>query len=70
MMEIDEDALKAFEASKFNFVDDEKKPVDFKSLSDNVQYTLMDGTEVAQDQMSKHDLIATINDEFGKTLNV
>ena len=46
MMEIDEDALKAFEASKFNFVDDKKKPVDFKSLSDNVQYTLMDGTEV------------------------
>lgn len=69
-MEIDEDALKAFEASKFNFVDDKKKPVDFKSLSDDVQYTLMDGTEVVQDQMSKHDLITTINDEFGKTLDV
>ena len=26
-MEIDEDALKAFEASKFNFVDDKIKPV-------------------------------------------
>ena len=69
-MEIDEDALKAFEASKFNFVDDEKKPVDFKSLSDDVQYILMDGTEVVQDQMSKHDVIDTINNEFGAKLNV
>lgn len=68
-MEIDEDALKAFEASKFNFVDDKKKPVDFKSLSDNVQYTLMDGTEVVQDQMSKHDVIDTINNEYGADLN-
>lgn len=69
-MEIDEDALKAFEASKFNFLDDKKKPVDFKSLDNDGQYTLMDGEEVVQDQMSKHDLITTINDEFGKTLDV
>lgn len=69
-MEIDEDALKAFEASNFNFVDDKKKPVDFKSLDNDGQYTLMDGEEVVQDQMSKHDLITTINNEFGKTLDV
>lgn len=69
-MEIDEEALKNFEASKFNFVDDNKKPVDFNNLDDDAQYVLMDGTEVVQDQMSKHDLITTINDEFGKTLDV
>lgn len=69
-MEIDEDALKAFEASKFNFVDDKKKPVDFNNLDDDAQYALMDGTEVVQDQMSKHDVIDTINNEFGKTLDV
>lgn len=69
-MKIDEEALKNFEASKFNFVDDNKKPVDFNNLDDDAQYVLMDGTEVVQDQMSKHDLITTINDEFGKTLDV
>ena len=69
-MEIDEDALKAFEASKFNFVDDKKKPVDFNNLDDDAQYVLMDGAEVVQDQMSKHDVIDTINNEFGKTLDV
>lgn len=70
MMEIDEDALKAFEASKFNFVDDKKKPVDFNNLDDDAQYVLMDGTEVVQDQMKKHDVIDTINNEFGKELDV
>lgn len=69
-MEIDEDALKAFEASKFNFVDDKKKPVDFNNLDDDAQYVLMNSTEVVQDQMSKHDVIDTINNEFGKTLDV
>lgn len=69
-MEIDEDALKAFEASKFNFVDDKKKPVDFNNLDDDAQYVLMDSTEVVQDQMSKHDVIDTINNEFGAKLNV
>lgn len=69
-MEIDEDALKAFEASKFNFVDGDKKPVDFKNLADDGQYTLMDGSEVVQDQMSKHDVIDTINNEYGAKLNV
>ena len=69
-MKIDEEALKNFETSKFNFVDDKKKPVDFNNLDDDAQYVLMDGTEVVQDQMSKHDLITTINDEFGKTLDV
>lgn len=69
-MKIDEEALKNFEASKFNFVDDNKKPVDFNNLDDDAQYVLMDGTEVVQDQMKKHDVIDTINNEFGKELNV
>lgn len=69
-MEIDEEALKNFEASKFSFVDGDKKPVDFNNLYDDAQYVLMDGTEVVQDQMSKHDVIDTINNEFVKTLDV
>lgn len=69
-MKIDEEALKNFEASKFSFVDGDNKSVDFNNLDDDAQYVLMDGTEVVQDQMSKHDLITTINDEFGKTLDV
>lgn len=67
---IDADALKAFEASKFNFVDDNNKAVDYDNLSDDVKYVLRDGETVVQDNMAKHDVIATINNEFGKETNV
>lgn len=67
---IDADALKAFEASKFNFVDDNNKAVDYDNLSDDVKYILRDGETVVQDNMAKHDVIDTINNEFGKETNV
>ena len=67
---IDADALKAFEASKFNFVDDNNKAVDYDNLSDDVKYILRDGETVVQDNMAKHDVIATINNEFGKETKV
>lgn len=67
---INEDALKNFQASKFSFVDADKKPVDFANLADDGQYTLLDGEEVVQDDMSKHDVIDTINNEYGDKLNI
>ena len=59
-----DEALKNFKASKFNFVDDSGKDVDYDNLSDDVKYTLRDGETVVEDNMSKQALINTINNEF------
>ena len=67
---MNDEALKNFKASKFNFVDDSGKDVDYDNLSDNVKYTLRDGETVVEDNMSKQALINTINNEFGKEVNV
>lgn len=69
-MEIDADALKNFKASKFNFVDENGKDVDYDNLSDDVKYVFRDGKEVVQDNMSVKMLVDTINNEFGKEANV
>ena len=61
---MNDEALKNFKASKFNFVDDSGKDVDYDNLSDNVKYTLRDGETVVEDNMSKQALINTIDNEF------
>lgn len=61
---MNDEALKNFKASKFNFVDDSGKDVDYDNLSDDVKYTLRDGETVVEDNMSKQALINTINNEF------
>ena len=67
---MNDEALKNFKASKFNFVDDSGKDVDYDNLSNDVKYTLRDGETVVEDNMSKQALIDTINNEFGKEVNV
>lgn len=67
---IDADALKNFEASKFNFVDENNKAVDYNNLSDDVKYIFQDGETVVEDNMTKQSVINTINNEFGKETNV
>lgn len=67
---MNDEALKNFKASKFNFVDDSGKDVDYDNLSDDVKYTLRDGETVVEDNMSKQALINTINNEFAKEVNV
>lgn len=67
---MNDEALKNFKASKFNFVDDSGKDVDYDNLSDDVKYTLRDGETVVEDNMSKQALINTINNEFSKEVNV
>lgn len=67
---MNDEALKNFKASKFNFVDDSGKDVDYDNLSDDVKYTLRDGETVVEDNMSKQALIDTIDNEFGKEVNV
>ena len=57
-------------ASKFNFVDENGKYVDYDNLSDDVKYVFRDGKEVVQDNMSMKMLVDTINNEFGKETNV
>ena len=69
-MEINEDALKNFQSSKFDFVDAKGNDVDFSNLSDDVKYTLRDGKEIVEDNMSAKDVVDTINNEYGKNLNV
>lgn len=69
-MEIHADALKNFKDSKFNFVDENGKDVDYDNLSDDVKYVFRDGKEVVQDNMSVKMLVDTINNEFGKETNV
>ena len=70
IMNIDQDALKNFQASKFDFVDAKGNDVDFNNLSEDVKYTLRDGETVVQDDMTAKDVVDTINDEYGKTINV
>lgn len=69
-MSIDDDALKNFENSNFNFVDDEGKDVDYNNLSEDVKYTLRDGETVVQDNMPLKYVVDTINNEFGEVTNV
>ncbi|MGM9907078.1 MAG: hypothetical protein ACI4T4_00500 [Limosilactobacillus sp.] len=69
-MEINEDALKNFQNSKFDFVDAKGNDVDYSNLSDDVTYTLRDGETVVEDNMKVQDVVDTINNEYGKTVNV
>ena len=69
-MNIDQDALKNFQASKFDFVDAKGNDVDFNKLNEDVKYTLRDGETIVQDDMTVKDVVDTINDEYGKTINV
>lgn len=69
-MEINEDALKNFQNSKFDFVDAKGNDVDFNNLTDNVTYTLRDGETVVEDNMKVQDVVDTINNEYGKTVNI
>ncbi|QDR72604.1 hypothetical protein FOD75_05670 [Limosilactobacillus reuteri] len=69
-MEINEDALKNFQNSKFNFVDADGNDVDFGNFDDSVKYTLRDGKTIVEDGMHAKDVVDTINNEYGKTLNV
>ena len=63
-MEINADALKNFQDSKFNFVDADGNDVDFDNLDESVKYTLR------EDDMHAKDVVDTINNEYGKTMNV
>lgn len=69
-MEINADALKNFQDSKFNFVDADGNDVDFDNLDESVKYTLRDGEIVVEDDMHAKDVVDTINNEYGKTMNV
>lgn len=69
-MEINADALKNFQDSKFNFVDVDGNDVDFDNLDESVKYTLRDGETVVEDDMHAKDVVDTINNEYGKTMNV
>ena len=69
-MEINADALKNFQDSKFNFVDADGNDVDFDNLDESVKYTLRDGETVVEDDMHAKDVVDTINHEYGKTMNV
>ena len=69
-MEINADALKNFQDSKFNFVDADGNDVDFDNLDESVKYTLRDGETVVEDDMHAKDVVDTNNNEYGKTMNV
>ena len=69
-MEINADALKNFQDSKFNFVDADGNDVYFDNLDESVNYTLRDGETVVEDDMHAKDVVDTINNEYGKTMNV
>ena len=69
-MEINADALKNFQDSKFNFVDANGNDVDFDNLDESVTYTLRNGETVVEDDMHAKDVVDTINNEYGKTMNV
>lgn len=69
-MEINADALKNFQDSKFNFVDADGNDVDFDNLDESVKYTLRGGETVVEDDMHAKDVVDTINNEYGKTMNV
>ena len=65
-MEINADALKNFQDSKFNFVDADGNDVDFDNLDESVKYTLRDGETVVEDDMHAKDVVDTINNEYSK----
>ena len=69
-MNIDQDALKNFQARQPDFVDAKGNDVDFNNLNEDVKYTLRDGETIVQDDMTVKDVVDTINDEYGKTINV
>lgn len=69
-MEINADALKNFQDSKFNFVDANGNDVDFDNLDESVKYTLRNGETVVEDDMHAKEVVDTINNEYGKTMNV
>ena len=69
-MEINADALKNFQDSKFNFVDADGNDVDFDNLDESVKYTLRDGETVVEDDMHAKDVVDTINNQYGKTMNL
>lgn len=69
-MSIDNDALKNFENSNFNFVDENGKDVDYNNLSKDVKYTFRDGKTVVQDNMPLKYVVDTINNEFDAETNV
>ena len=69
-MLIDATALKNFQDSKFNFVDENGKEPDYSKLSDDAQYSLRIGEQVVQDQMDCHAVTYTINNEWGKQENI
>ena len=69
-MEINADALKNFENSKFDFVDVNGKAVDFSNLDENGKYTLRDGDTIVEDNMLAKDVVETVNNEYGKELDV
>ncbi|WP_350494473.1 hypothetical protein [Limosilactobacillus reuteri] len=68
IMEINADALKNFQDSKFNFVDADGNDVDFDNLDESVKYTLRDGETVVEDDMHAKDVVDTINNEYGKNM--
>ena len=39
-------------------------------LDESVKYTLRDGETVVEDDMHAKDVVDTINNEYGKTMNV
>ncbi len=60
IMEINADALKNFQDSKFNFVDADGNDVDFDNLDESVKYTLRDGETVVEDDMHAKDVVDTM----------
>lgn len=68
-MSINDNALKNFENSNFNFVNN-GKDVDYSNLIDSNDYSLRLNKTVVQDNMSKQNIINTINNEWGAEVNV
>lgn len=68
-MSINDNALKNFENSNFNFVNN-GKDVDYSNLIDSNDYSLRLNKTVVQDNMSKQNVINTINNEWGAEVNV
>lgn len=69
-MDIDKDALKNFQNSKFDFVDADGNDVDFSNLSNDTTYTLRDGETIVEDDMKADAVVETINNEYGKKQNI
>lgn len=69
-MELNQDALKNFQNSKFDFVDANGKDADYSNLNDDAKYTFRYGKDVIEDNMKPANVVATIDNEFGKVENV